>query len=142
MEKCSKCGTEFLSGTLTRDTVDAALLYCEKCRPKEKKPRKLRKPRKRKETPVIATAAPPVVKFVEPPPVPPQVLKKDAEAFAIECGLSNVSVQDPAREEYPQYGFGYVVQVMERGGKERRATVKYTAHGKRSYWQMDGMVTG
>jgi hypothetical protein len=138
MEKCSKCGVEFLSGTLTRDSVDAALLYCEKCRPKEKKPRK---PRKRKEPPVIATAAPPVT-FVEPPPIPPEKLRKDAEAWAIECGLPKVRVHDPIREDYPRYGFGYVMQIMEVGGKDRKATARYTCKGERSYWTIDGMVTG
>lgn len=138
MEKCSKCGFEALTGTLVRDTVDAALTYCEKCRPKEKKPRK---PRKRKEPPVIAPAAPPVT-FVEPPPIPSEKLMKDAEAWAIECGLPKVIVRDPIRESYPRYGFGYVMQIMEVGGKDRKATARYTCHGQRSYWTIDGMVTG
>jgi hypothetical protein len=138
METCSKCGAEASTGTLARDTVDAALIYCEKCRPKEKKPRK---PRKRKETPVIATAAPPVT-FVEPPPVPFEKLKKDAEAWAIECGLPKVLVHEPVREDYPRYGFGYVMHVMEVAGKGRKATARYTCKGERSYWTIDGMVTG
>lgn len=154
MEKCSKCGAEAPSGALARDTVDAALIFCEKCRPAEKKPaekiekaekpaekkpRKPRTPRKRKEPEMTPPAAP---VFVEPPPIPPEILRKDAEACAIECGLSNVMIHEPVRENYPKYGFGYVVQIVERSGKQRRATLKYTAHGKRSYWQQDGMVTG
>lgn len=91
--------------------------------------------------PVVAPIA--TVILPEPPPIPSDWLKRDVEAWAIDCGLSNVTVQDPAREDYPKYGFGYSIKVYGLvRGKERQATARYTAHGKRNFWNIDGIATG
>lgn len=138
-EACVKCGIEVQAGVLVRDSVDAALLYCEKCRPK-----KPRKPRKRKEVPVIAPAA--IIyetdRVLETPvSIDPAALQQDAVKWAQECGLKNATAKGPSREDFPRYGFGYVFQVMEVGGKERKATARYTSRGERSFWTIDGMAT-
>ncbi len=142
-ETCDGCGAEFEKGSLARDqNGDASQLRCEKCIKPGKKPRK---PRKRKEIPVITTvAAPPnVVSRQDPEPqIDLGVMTSDAEVWAKECGLGKVRVQGPNRETFPQYGFGYTFQIMEVGGKERKATARYTSAGARNFWTIDGMVTG
>lgn len=144
MEACTKCGAEALEGMLIRDSVDAALLYCEKCRPIEKKPRK---PRKKKEIPVktqVVAIDEAKVRFETnpPPPIDPVALRKDAQDWATECGLGPVRANGPTREDYPRYGFGYSFQIQEISGKERKASARYTCRGERSYWTIDGIVTG
>lgn len=136
METCSKCKSEAKQGTLVRDSVDAALLYCEACKPK-----KPRKPRKRKEKPVIA----PVdtwTKAEEIPVVDLVALTKEAAAWAEECGIKSPLVTGPTREDFPRYGFGYSFTIREGVGKGRMATARYTSRGERSFWTMDGIVTG
>lgn len=144
-EKCDKCGVEVEKGTLIRDQVfDSSQLRCNVCIAPDKKPRK---PRKRKEIPVIM-AAPTIdwaaEKFLENPPAPidPVALRQDAETWARECGLGKVVASGPTREDYPRYGFGYTFSIMEVGGKDRKATARYTCEGKRNFWTIDGMVTG
>jgi hypothetical protein len=34
------------------------------------------------------------------------------------------------------------MRVREEGGKQRMATLRYTNDWKRSFWQMEGMITG
>ena len=143
LETCDGCKAEFEKGSLIRDqNGDASQLRCEKCIKPDKK---VRKPRKRKEIPVIATAAtPPNVVCRQDPAIKidPVVLAWDAEAWATECGLGKVTVQGPNRENYPQHGYGYSFQIMEVGGKERKATARYTSAGARNMWTIDGQVTG
>lgn len=145
-EKCDGCGVEVEKGTLIRDqNFDASQLRCEKCIAPDKKPRK---PRKRKEKPVIAAATGVIEELVtkrEPDEVPPVDLigmRKDAEDWARECGIANCRANGPDREEFPRRGFGYVFQISEIGCKDRRATARYTSQGIRNMWSMDSLVTG
>jgi len=142
MEKCENCGVEVEKGTLIRDQKgDASQLRCEKCIVPDKKPRK---PRKKKEAPVIAPAAQVVAERTEEltPPIDHVALRQDVEKWATDCGLGKVTVSGPQREDFPRHGFGYVFQVREISGKERMATARYTSLGKRSFWTLDGMITG
>lgn len=145
LEKCDKCGVEVEKGTLIRDAFDASELRCQKCSAPDKKPRK---PRKRKEKPVIAAATGILGVLAtkreeeEVPPVDLIGMKKDAEDWARECGIANCRANGPERELFPIYGFGYVFQISEIGGKDRRATATYTSHGLRNFWSMDSTVTG
>lgn len=144
MEQCVKCGAEALEGMLIRDSVDSSQLRCQNCIAPDKKPRK---PRKRKEKPVIAAAAAIVETIIqrapeETYPIDLEALRKDAHAWAKECGLGQVRLNGPDREDFPQYGYGYVFQIAEISGKQRRATARYTCHGLRNFWSMDSLVTG
>jgi hypothetical protein len=146
VETCEGCGAEAEKGSLIRDSVDSSQLRCQNCIAPDKKPRK---PRKRKEKPVIAaidiTGVPETVISRVPEPEIPidfDALRKDAEAFAHECGLDQVRVDGPERETYPRFGYGYVFQITELSGKQRRATARYTCYGLRNYWSMDSLVTG
>lgn len=78
----------------------------------------------------------------EVPPVDHALLRKDAEAWAKECGLGPMTISGPDREDFPRSGFGYNFQIMEISGKKRMATARYTKHGARNYWSMDSLVTG
>jgi hypothetical protein len=142
-EVCDGCGLQAEKGTLIRDSVDASQLRCEKCIVPDKK---ARKPRKRKETPVIAAPAVIIETFTTPYPQEPEAdalsMRLDAEAWARESGLGKVIVRGPDREDFPRHGFGYVFQILEDGGKERRASARYTSAGRRNMWTLDGMVTG
>ena len=94
VEKCEGCGLEVEKGTLIRDNVDSSQLRCQKCIAPDKNPRK---PRKRKEKPVIAAAAAVVDTIIQRAPeivplVDHEALRKDAQAWAQECGLSQVRV--------------------------------------------------
>lgn len=140
-EKCDKCGVEVEKGTLIRDSVDASQLRCQKC---SKEPRK---PRKKKES--SATALPSVIDVMEakfkenpPPPIDSLVLQQDVEKWAQECGLGKIRAAGPTREDYPRFGFGYSFQIQEISGKERKASARYTCRGERSFWTIDGIVTG
>jgi len=144
VEKCEGCGLEVEKGTLIRDAVDSSQLRCQNCIAPDKKPRK---PRKRKEKPVIAAAAAVVDTIIhrvpeEIPPVDLDTLRKDAQTWAQECGLGLVRVDGPDRENFPKHGFGYVFQIAEISGKQRRATARYTCYGLRNFWSMDSLVTG
>jgi len=149
-ETCEGCGAEYEKGSLARDqNGDASQLRCPTCLKPDEKPKK--KTRKRKETPMPAAAVPvqgllPVTKeliFSNPEiPLNLEELAKDAEAWARECGLPKVTVQPAVKENFPKRGYGYTFQIMEMGGKDRKATARYTSHGKRNFWTIDGMVTG
>lgn len=78
----------------------------------------------------------------EVPPVDLVQLRKDAEAWAKECGLGPMTLRGPDREDFPRFGFGYNFQIMEISGKKRMATARYTSKGLRNYWSMDSLVTG
>lgn len=141
-EKCEGCGVEVEKGTLIRDSVDASQLRCVKCIGPDKK---ARKPRKRKEKPVIAPAAlvidPQMEKYKQQPELSQEgvlALRLEAEKWANECGLIKVTVQGPNREDFPRYGFGYAFQIMETAGKQRRATARFTSTGLRNMWTLDG----
>lgn len=71
-----------------------------------------------------------------------EALRKDAEAWAKECGLGQVRLDGPDREDFPQHGYGYIFQVAEISGKQRRATARYNCYGVRNFWSMDSLVTG
>lgn len=72
-----------------------------------------------------------------------QEIIKDAEEWATVNGLKGpFRLDGPDRQDFPKRGYGYVVQVREQGGKQRMVTLRYTNDGKRSFWQMDGMITG
>lgn len=139
-EKCDKCGVEVEKGTLIRNSVDASQLLCRKC---SKKPRK---PRKKKESPAAGLTLIDVLeaKFLEnpPPPIDPLTLQKDVEKWAGECGLGKIRAAGPTREDYPRFGYGYSFQIQEISGKERKASARYTCLGQRSFWTIDGIVTG
>lgn len=110
----------------------------------EKSPRK---PRKKKEKVVIAAAAAVMETIInrDPEKIPAvdhDALRKDAQAWAQECGLAEVRVAGPDREDFPQYGFGYIFQITEISGKQRRATARYSSQGLRNFWSMDSLVTG
>lgn len=148
-EKCDKCGVEVEKGTLIRDqSFDASQLRCNVCIAPDK-PKKTRKPRKKKEVPVIApspTIEMAAAKFLEnpPPPVDLVKLRQDAAQWAGECGLLNAVAGVGVREDYPRYGFGYVFHIngKTRSGKDCMGTARYTCRGERSFWTIDGMVTG
>jgi hypothetical protein len=75
-------------------------------------------------------------------PVVREILK-DAEEWGTECGLKgSLRMDGPHVEKHPRCGHGYVLNIRELDGKQRMATAKYTQDGKRSFWQMDGMITG
>lgn len=146
-EKCEKCGVEVEKGTLIRDSVDSSQLRCNKCIVPDKKPRK---PRKKKEIPMglsVPTAEIMMAKAAkypqkESPPIDPDILKTDVEKWAQECGLGKVNAIGPTREDYPYYGFGYSFHIQEISGKQRKASARYTSQGLRSFWTIDGIVTG
>lgn len=143
-EKCEKCGVEVEKGSLIRDAVDASQLRCAICSTPDRKPRK---PRKRKEKPVIMAAGEMIEEIAshradEVPPVDYGVLRKDVEGWAKECGLGPANINGPDREDFPRFGFGYNFQIMEIAGKKRMATARYTSRGLRNYWSMDSLVTG
>lgn len=142
-EKCEKCGLEAEKGTLIRDSVDASKILCSQCITPVKKPRKPRKKKEPAEDP-IASIDLMGAKFMKNPPqaIDPIALQKDAEKWAEECGLRKVIANGPSREDYPRYGFGFVFQIRETSGKERMATARYTCRGERSFWTLDGAVTG
>ena len=75
-------------------------------------------------------------------PINPEALRKDAQAWAQECGLGQVRLDGPDRENFPRHGYGYVFQITELSGKQRRATARYTCYGLRNFWSMDSLVTG
>lgn len=144
VEKCEGCGLEVEKGHLIRDAVDSSQLRCQNCIGPDKKPRK---PRKRKEKPVIAAAAAVVDTIIQRVPeevyaIDREALRKDAEAWAKECGLGQVRLDGPDREDFPQHGYGYIFQVAEISGKQRRATARYNCYGVRNFWSMDSLVTG
>lgn len=144
VEKCDKCGVEVEKGTLIRDAFDASELRCQKCIAPDKKPRK---PRKRKEKTVILAAAAVMETIISRAPEPEipidrDALRKDAHAWAKECGLGEVRLDGPDREDFPQHGYGYIFQIAEISGKQRRATARYNCHGLRNFWSMDSLVTG
>lgn len=145
-EQCDGCGVEVEKGTLIRDqNFDSSQLRCNKCIKPDKKPRKARK---RKEIPVIAAATGVLETLVskreedEVPIVDLVGMKKDAEDWARESGIANCRASGPDREEFPRHGFGYCFQISEIGGKDRRATARYTSRGVRNMWSMDSLVTG
>lgn len=119
--------------------MDAAQIYCEKCRPKEKKARKPRK--KKEETPMpvtVQTAEPPTIedlaeKFnaMPKPAIDLQALRLNAQKWAEECGLKNVAVSEATRENYNRYGYGFIFSVRGQSvtGKDRMATARYTYTG-------------
>lgn len=70
-------------------------------------------------------------------------IKGDAEKWAKDCGLKDpLQVEGPNKEIFKSNGCGYVFIVQEKTGKNRMATARYNAKGQRSYWSMDGIVTG
>jgi hypothetical protein len=72
-----------------------------------------------------------------------ETMVKDAQEWAIECGFrGEFRIDGPNLERFPRYGHGYVFTIRELQGKQRMATAKYTKDGMRSFWQMDGMITG
>lgn len=147
-EKCEKCGVEVEKGTLIRDqNGDASQLRCNVCIAPDPKPKKTRKPRKRKEKTMIKALEVPAslakTPLLEIPPIPPGVLERDAELWAKECGLKDqVRVNPAVREDYPRHGFGYTLMIQEQAGKRRMGTARYNSKGERSYWSVDGIVTG
>lgn len=75
--------------------------------------------------------------------VDPEILKVKALEWAIECGFAGeIVASDPEREDFPKWGYGYVVMVHEKAGKKRRGSARFTHEGVRNFWQMDGMITG
>lgn len=136
LEKCDKCEKSFEKGSLARDEKDGALLYCEACRPKK---RKAGRPKKVKEEVVPVVVIEPVIY----PSVSFELLKKDAESWATECGLkAPLDIDGPNTETFRGHGRGYVFTIQEKGGKERLGTARYDVRGARSYWSLDGVVTG
>jgi hypothetical protein len=70
-----------------------------------------------------------------------EIVMERAEKWASESGFKGVlEVSVPSVEKYPQRGHGYVVQVREKGGKERMATAHFTSKGEPSLWTLDGKV--
>ncbi len=70
-------------------------------------------------------------------------IKEDAGKWAVECGLnSDLHMTGPSIEKYPKSGYGYVVNVKERSGKGRMGTARYDKKAVRSFWTIDGMITG
>lgn len=144
VEKCEGCGLEVEKGTLIRDSIDSSQLRCHNCIRPDKKSRK---PRKRKEKPVIAAAAAIMDTIIqrvpdEIYPIDHEALRKDAQAWAKECGLGPVRLDGPDQENFPKHGYGYIFQIVEISGKGRRATARYTCRGARNFWSMDSYVTG
>jgi len=143
-ETCDKCKKTADKGTLIRDSVDAALLYCAACKPKTRKPRKKKQISIGITVPMAEIMKERAAKFEQRQslPVDPALLKKDVEKWAQECGLGNIRADGPNREDYPYYGFGYSFQIQEIAGKQRKASARYTSSGQRSFWTIDGIVTG
>lgn len=78
--------------------------------------------------------------YVDPPL---GTVKEDARRWAEECGFKGTLALDEAtRNEFPKQGHGYAVIVREMEGKQRLATARYDSNGRRTYWSMDGIVTG
>lgn len=72
-----------------------------------------------------------------------EALREDGKKWAEECGLKPpFNVQGPDRIDYPQRGYGYQMTVREAGGKQRLGSARFTSAGVRSYWSIDGIVTG
>lgn len=70
-----------------------------------------------------------------------EVVMERAEKWAAESGfVAPVEVSVPEVEKYPKRGHGYVVQVREKTGRERKATAHFTAGGDPSLWTLDGRV--
>lgn len=82
----------------------------------------------------------------EPVPEVPGVrnaIHDDAMVWAIECGFTGtLFVNGPERVDYPREGYGYCVTIKEQDGKQRLGSARYTSSGVRSYWSIDGIVTG
>lgn len=137
-ELCSKCEKGFEKGSLVRDEKDAALLYCEKCRPKKKG-----RPKKEKKAPAVPNV-PAVIPIEETSPViSMDWIQKDVMSWAKDCGMKDpLYCEGPTKENFPQRGYGFVFIVQEKVGKQKMATARYDARGRRSYWSMDGIVTG
>lgn len=76
-------------------------------------------------------------------PVSLDAIRDDAVAWAVECGFKgDFMVNGPDRVDYPQSGYGYVVVIKEQTGKQRMGSARFTSAGVRSYWSIDGIVTG
>lgn len=103
----------------------------------------------------ILKLVPPMFPSPEPPPAPPKVepvpevivsldaVREDGIKWAMECGLKPpFLVSGPEREDFPKHGHGYTMTISEQQGKGRLGSARYTHQGKRSYWSIDGIVTG
>ena len=77
---------------------------------------------------------------------PPELLariRQDVVEWAKECGLRPpFNVSGPDRVNYPRQGHGYAATIKEETGKARMGSARYTSTGDRSYWTIDGLVTG
>lgn len=82
--------------------------------------------------------------FREPEkPVSLEWLREEGKKWAEECGLRPpFMVTGPDRVDYPRYGYGYAMTVKEETGKGRLGTARFDQFGERSYWSIDGIVTG
>ncbi len=110
--------------------------------------------KKKEEEPSVetSTAQAPVPVVPLPPPNgqsktdPPEFLariRRDVIEWAKECGLKPpFNVSGPDRVEYPRQGHGYAATIQEETGKCRMGSARYTSAGDRSYWTIDGIVTG
>ena len=82
--------------------------------------------------------------FPEPEkPVSLDWLRDEGKKWAEECGLRPpFMLTGPDRVDYPRYGYGYSMTVKEETGKGRLGTARFNQFGERSYWSIDGIVTG
>lgn len=103
----------------------------------------------------ILKLVPPMFPSDELPPPPPKAepvpevivsldaVREDGIQWATECGLKPpFTVNGPEREDFRVQGHGYTMTISEQTGKGRLGTARYTHQGKRSYWSIDGIVTG
>lgn len=76
-------------------------------------------------------------------PVFLEKIRVDAIEWASECGLKPpFMVNGPDRVNYPRYGHGYVLTIKEETGRERLGSARFNSDGARTYWSLDGIVTG
>jgi hypothetical protein len=103
-----------------------------------------KKPRKKREKKVVKEGQMPMQVMEATPMISEAFLgeiRQKALDWARECGLvGEIDAAAAIKVDYPRYGYGFSVNVREKGGKERMATARFTSAGVRSYWSLDGKV--
>jgi hypothetical protein len=70
-------------------------------------------------------------------------VRSDAIEGAKECGLRPPFLVDgPERMNDPRDGHGDVLTIKEEAGKQRLGPARFNSDGARTYWSLDGIVTG
>lgn len=93
--------------------------------------------------PPMNGSAPAVGEMTIEIPISLDKVREEGIRWAEECGFKQpFNVQGPDRVNYPRYGYGYQMTVKETMGKGRLGSARFTSSGVRSYWSIDGIVTG